>query len=965
LEVKVKVEPRRIRKQTEHYNPLEENKKPQQKQSTKTPTKKETGKTRPVAPKTLEVKVKVEPSRRRKQTEHYNPLEENKKTQQKQSSTKTPTKKATGKTRPVAPKALEVKVKVEPRRIRKQTEHYNPLEENKKPQQKQSTKTPTKKETGKTRPVAPKTLEVKVKVEPLILKPVSKELLCDHCNFGGELMQCHHPLMGGVHEMGCGKVVHSFCVGREEIPKGSWMCTTCSVDHGYKVKVPKELRNKNIPDYGYEFSEESDVHIWEQQLEKALAEWKRNKRTSSADKSLLQPKNLSDSLFDDEDIKDEDEDDDEDSCAHHVGPCDICKADGELMRCRSQLTGIGCGKGVHMYCVFREEMPEGDWVCEDCARDNSLKLDKKYPAMGYEYPLADVVGSIPKGEDTFEWSEGLGYRIQVGSRIGVYDSEDDEYENGTLEYKDVVRGVFHLVFDDGDRRTVNMRNRRLRLLSEKETTYEDLKMKMRLSLDPSLPNYIICGGGVTKAHNRKHAHRLLEHYVEVLLDDDITASLKRGESDNYVMCQEVLEKLKHDDIEFIQWDATIGGFGKASKKEIKKKITSTFEEKREERALMPRGQVQPPPIIPQDDGPILHMLLVNGGRPFLKIPRKHVSDDPFLVLERLHERRRRYNARESGIISMQCFSAPSDESKMTDSASALDKLLDKLPKKEVAPSVWDSDIFDDAQEDKSPERKTTKSPRHSIPQRMFQHNRKETMPEVIAKSRGKQLPPPPTQSVPAKKKRGRAPPAKNLKQAPPSKKLKAAPTYAAPAYTNSTNRIVRMNSHHFDKWDIQLRRAARFRKKHGHCNIPSAYPDDPSLATWAKRQRHQYQLYLREADRCTMTPERIAALASIDFCFDNQQIKWLQRFEELKAYSEKYGNTRVSTVMKGHQQLGAWVKHQRAQKKQYDVGVTTFITQNRIDMLNSIGFIWQARGLKDVEGVPKKSTKLARNSTLI
>mmetsp|Transcript_21247 Transcript_21247/g.52308 ORF Transcript_21247/g.52308 Transcript_21247/m.52308 type:complete len:115 (-) Transcript_21247:1341-1685(-) len=114
-----------------------------------------------------------------------------------------------------------------------------------------------------------------------------------------------------------------------------------------------------------------------------------------------------------------------------------------------------------------------------------------------------------------------------------------------------------------------------------------------------------------------------------------------------------------------------------------------------------------------------------------------------------------------------------------------------------------------------------------------------------------------------------------------------------------------------------------------------------------------------------MTPERIAALASIDFCFDNQQIKWLQRFEELKAYSEKYGNTRVSTVMKGHQQLGAWVKHQRAQKKQYDVGVTTFITQNRIDMLNSIGFIWQARGLKDVEGVPKKSTKLARNSTLI
>lgn len=94
-----------------------------------------------------------------------------------------------------------------------------------------------------------------------------------------------------------------------------------------------------------------------------------------------------------------------------------------------------------------------------------------------------------------------------------------------------------------------------------------------------------------------------------------------------------------------------------------------------------------------------------------------------------------------------------------------------------------------------------------------------------------------------------------------------------------------------------------------------------------------------------MTPERIEALGKIDFCFDNQQIKWMQRFEELKAYHKKHGHTRVSATNKEDQKLGAWVKHQRAQKKLYDQGLMTFITASRIDMLNSLDFVWQGRHL--------------------
>ncbi|CAJ1946461.1 unnamed protein product [Cylindrotheca closterium] len=833
-----------------------------------------------------------------------------------------------------------------PSRIRKQTEYFNPLEENKKPQHKQSTKTPTKQKIDNDRPVP---INFKIEEGTLTLKPLSKEFLCYHCNFGGELLQCHHAsIAGDIPEIGCGKVVHPFCVGREEIPKGGWICTTCCVRHDHNVKMPKELRNKDIVDYGYSFSDESDFNLQEQQFqfEQAMEEWKQRK-PSTAGNLMWRPKNLSGSMFDDEYI--EDEEGDADSSVHSVGPCDVCKEEGELIRCHSLLAGIGCGKGVHMYCVFREEMPEGDWVCEDCARVNNLNLDKQYPAMGYEYP-SESLDSIPKGEDTFDWDEDLGHRIQVGSRIGVYDEEDDEYENGTLVSKDMGRGVFRLLFDDGERRTESMRGRRIRLLFEKEISYKDLKLKMRLSLDPSLSHYIICGGGVTRAHNRKHAHRLLEHYVDVLLDDNSTTSLEMEDSDNDVMCQEVLEKLKNDSIEFIQWDAALGGFGKASKGEIQKKITFAFDEKREERARMP---VQPT-VIPQDDAPILHALLVNGGRPLSnvpQIPRKSVADDPFSVVERLHNRYRRHCARESGIISMQCFSDTLDESELIESASA----LIRLHQKEVISSIWDSDIFDDAEVEQSQDRSTAKVlTRFSLPQRMFQQNlkernRKEAMSEIPGLSGGKFEPLVLTQSVPPNRKRGQP-----SKESTPSKKLKTVPK-GPTAHTNSTNRKVRVLKHQVNQWETQLKTAARFRKKHGHCNIPSVYPPDPGLASWAKRQRHQYQLYHRKYDRCTMTPERIEALGKIDFCFDKQQIKWFQRFEELKAYRKKHGHTRVVSTDKPEQQLRAWIKHQRSQKKQFDQGLATFINQSRIDKLDSIDFCWHIRGLKNAEpSIPAK-----------
>lgn len=208
------------------------------------------------------------------------------------------------------------------------------------------------------------------------------------------------------------------------------------------------------------------------------------------------------------------------------------------------------------------------------------------------------------------------------------------------------RSLFHILFDGGERRAVYMKKKYIRLLYREHASVEDTKQLMMSSLDHSLPNYIVCGRGVTKANTLKHAHKLLEHHIGCVLDDDNTASLARSSTGKDVVYLEILDKLKEDDIEFIQWDASRGGFVNASSKEIRRKVYSVFHEKRKQRALLP-PETSRRPVIPTWDEPILHTLLVNGGRrstPPRAILPKTSSNDPFLADQRLKERHRQHQA---------------------------------------------------------------------------------------------------------------------------------------------------------------------------------------------------------------------------------------------------------------------------------------------------------------------------------
>ena len=82
-------------------------------------------------------------------------------------------------------------------------------------------------------------------------------------------------------------------------------------------------------------------------------------------------------------------------------------------------------------------------------------------------------------------------------------------------------------------------------------------------------------------------------------------------------------------------------------------------------------------------------------------------------------------------------------------------------------------------------------------------------------------------------------------------------------------------SSHNVNWEEKYLQLEDFRYKHGHCNVPSVYPENRQLAIWVRCQRRQYKLFtLQRADQpSSMTTERIEKLRSIGFMFDPRKEK--------------------------------------------------------------------------------------------
>ena len=93
-----------------------------------------------------------------------------------------------------------------------------------------------------------------------------------------------------------------------------------------------------------------------------------------------------------------------------------------------------------------------------------------------------------------------------------------------------------------------------------------------------------------------------------------------------------------------------------------------------------------------------------------------------------------------------------------------------------------------------------------------------------------------------------------------------------PRPTLSEERIAQLNSIGFQwkvappaaGWEHRYEELVEYKRLHGDCNVPQAWPENRQLGRWVMKQRCQYTLR-QKGDRCQITDERIQRLNDLGF----------------------------------------------------------------------------------------------------
>eukprot|EP00559_Dactyliosolen_fragilissimus_P000067 CAMPEP_0184873634 /NCGR_PEP_ID=MMETSP0580-20130426/41954_1 /TAXON_ID=1118495 /ORGANISM="Dactyliosolen fragilissimus" /LENGTH=390 /DNA_ID=CAMNT_0027376563 /DNA_START=422 /DNA_END=1591 /DNA_ORIENTATION=- len=148
---------------------------------------------------------------------------------------------------------------------------------------------------------------------------------------------------------------------------------------------------------------------------------------------------------------------------------------------------------------------------------------------------------------------------------------------------------------------------------------------------------------------------------------------------------------------------------------------------------------------------------------------------------------------------------------------------------------------------------------------------------------------------------------------------------------------------HEDQWNEKYEELKAYKEKHGTCHVPMLPKPHPlhALSLWVMTQRGEYMRRNRDGIS-HITDERVEALNQLGFVWNFKNENWWHKFDELKAYQEEHGDCLVPQKYKPNQELATWVDVQRQQYRLLKMDKPSSMTEDRIQNLNDIGFIWNA-----------------------
>jgi hypothetical protein len=179
-------------------------------------------------------------------------------------------------------------------------------------------------------------------------------------------------------------------------------------------------------------------------------------------------------------------------------------------------------------------------------------------------------------------------------------------------------------------------------------------------------------------------------------------------------------------------------------------------------------------------------------------------------------------------------------------------------------------------------------------------------------------------------------------------------------------------------WGLWLAKLKVYKRKHGDCNVPRGWAEDPRLGQWVKEQRATKKELDRGDSSKGMTAERAAKLEALGLVWAPgakshggrfKEAQWEAQLVRLASYKSEHSDCNVPKRWAEDRALGWWVGKQRQYKKALDRGEPSEgMTAARAAKLEALGFVWElsaeakftqrSKGLRDDAGWETQLAKL-------
>lgn len=147
------------------------------------------------------------------------------------------------------------------------------------------------------------------------------------------------------------------------------------------------------------------------------------------------------------------------------------------------------------------------------------------------------------------------------------------------------------------------------------------------------------------------------------------------------------------------------------------------------------------------------------------------------------------------------------------------------------------------------------------------------------------------------------------------------------------------------EWRDQFEKLRIFHDENGHVDVTRE--DHSILHSWLQQQIKDHEDGRLDGKRQKILEELGVKFASeygtSTDGLSESEIKWNSKFEELREYSVAYGDCMVPQHYEENPPLGLFVKNQRRQYKLMKMEKKSSMTKERVEKLESIGFVWNTR----------------------